>query len=436
MSTVSKKYRSILFIFIIFSTVLLLQGCLYLIAGSLLPGESIEYPPERSTVPQNIVFIERIEKLNTSDFTIFGMDKNLAEAVVDIYSSDGAFKAEDGTLFLGTKEDIDAGNYAVAGSTEIIAADTFTPYIIKYQEKKPVRIDLSHRFIITFIDDESYSITSYSEDPGRTAVELYFRNTYNGHKLILKDFDDIELVYGAPGGFYINDKKDIQTNSTIEYDHYQFNKLHEYSFHLINQTTGISELYTPQGLRFLAVPDPDFGFWEANESFETSNYRIELPDFHHQNALSVNFDIMRKTVMFHTSKNQIIHKIKYETDIFCNDPFEFINVSEFFPNDENSYVVTLYQLFKGTESQLIKEELVPVRILTQLKQQNFIADGASKAEYYTADGFLTIKAVPDDNNYADYTIIGEITDGAVVSYIQVYLNNNGRAVAEPWEPME
>ena len=109
---------------------------MYLIAGSLLPGESIEYPPGRSTVPQNIVFIERIEKLNTSDFTIFGMDKNLAEAVVDIYSSDGAFKAEDGTLFLGTKEDIDAGNYAVAGSTEIIAADTFTPYIIKSQEKE------------------------------------------------------------------------------------------------------------------------------------------------------------------------------------------------------------------------------------------------------------------------------------------------------------
>jgi hypothetical protein len=286
----------------------------------------------------------------TKLITKLSFSQVMASAIASIYPQTAAYLASDGTMFLGTKDDIKKGYYGVIGRNSFGNQQDTLGYLIRYKDGEAERVDLSDNRILLFSYSPNWttlSITDYCVDKNfpRLAVQVYQKSDKNtigyqftGTKIIFNDLGKAELMYTYKG--------DLQP---ISLERLQAGKY-----------TGVKYSLLPEGKGFIISFGNKKEVFTMNGKYYYPETRAEKP---YEYRITEDFMATQK-----------IHMNFAQYDNPEGNEVRIYNAIGFHTNTASAVNDTFY--FKHTETDLFntyyskKEELIPNEYCIKLPNPN------------------------------------------------------------------
>ncbi len=226
--------------------------------------------------------------------------------------------------FIGSLQDIQAGDYYVAGTNQLIAPkegqQASTPYLAQYRGGTLAQVSLTDSFNTTIAYQSSdlakFTVTQTSGDGQRVATMKYENNQLQGYGVEYKAFG-VTLLYDAKGGLTPECMQYLRENSGKGYTL----KYTGQGFSLTNNATGFEQFFSAQGRALLNPGKAGTTSGGAQEVMEfdvkqSVNFQVAKYDNGSLGSQAVHFDqISRQYVLLQASAEGVVNKTTITSDI-------------------------------------------------------------------------------------------------------------------------
>jgi antitoxin component YwqK of YwqJK toxin-antitoxin module len=226
--------------------------------------------------------------------------------------------------FIGSLQDIQAGDYYVAGTNQLIAPkegqQASTPYLAQYRGGTLAQVSLTDSFNTTIAYQSSdlakFTVTQTSGDGQRVATMKYENNQLQGYGVEYKAFG-VTLLYDAKGGLTPECMQYLRDNSGKGYTL----KYTGQGFSLTNNATGFEQFFSSQGRALLNPGKAGTTSGGAQEVMEfdvkqSVNFQVAKYDNGSLGSQAVHFDqISRQYVLLQASAEGVVNKTTITSDI-------------------------------------------------------------------------------------------------------------------------